>query len=294
MGVIDNLIMHKKESGGSRARSGVVLLTAFVLLVPLFSGCSSPRDSVQAQPVEGSPTALNSTPSPASSTADVPSVQTPTVASTGTVTGTSEVRPTPAGTPPPAINSLNIFRFMPIGKTLVKRDRVQLDAPGEGAGEDEVLLTITGPSETVTGTQDSGIGVLTYDTVYREWNFTWSSEVVSGTASPLLNIGQKDIGGFNGGDLLRLGDPILVVRTTLEDGRAQLHLWRWNRQSHTGSLIKKVSGTPSGNDTTFEADLDINLIDTDDDGIYEVVADNLAGIEIWKWDGNNFAVQGGQ
>ena len=286
--------MHKKESGGRRASRAAVILAAFALIVPLFSACSAPRETAQAQPVDGSPTALSSTPSPASSTADVPSAQTPTLVATGTVTGTAEVPPTPAGTPPPAFNSLNTFRFVPLGKTLVKRDRLQLDAPGDGAGEDEILMTITGPSETITGEMDSGIGVISYDSVYRQWNFTWSSGVVSGTASPLLSIGQKDIGGFNGGDLLRTGDPILVVRTTLGDGRAQLHLWKWNRQSHTGTLVKKSSGTPAGNDTTFEADLDINLIDTDDDGIYEVVADNLSGVAIWKWDGSTFATEGGQ
>ncbi len=286
--------MHKKVSGGRRAGSGVMLLATLALIVPLFSGCSAPREMAQAQQVEGSPTALISTPSPASSTTAIPSAGTPSIQATGTVTGTTQVVPTPSGVPSSAFNTLNAFRYVPTGKTLVKQDRVQLDAPGDGAGEAEVLLTIMGPSETITGEVDSGIGVLSYDSVARQWGFTWSSEVVSGTASPLLNIGQKEIGGFNGGDILRTGDPILVVRTTLDDGRAQLHLWRWNRGLHNAAPVKKSGGAPVGNDVTFEADLDINLMDIDDDGIYEIVADNLSGVQIWKWDGNTFAVEGGQ
>ncbi len=204
----------------------MLFAATLALIVPLFSGCSAPRDMAQAQPVEGSPTALITTPS---STAGVPSVGTPSIEATGTSivtgTGTVAVLPTPSGTPPSAFDTLNTFQYVPSGKSLVKRDRVQLDAPGADAGEDEILLTITGPSETITDAVDSRIGVLSYDSVYRQWDLGWSSEVVSGTATPLLNIGQKDIGGVNGGDLLRTGDPILVVRTTMDDGSARLHMW---------------------------------------------------------------------
>lgn len=279
----------------------MLFAAALALIVPLFSGCSAPRDVAQMQPVEGSPTALITT-TPAS-TADVPSVEMPSVEAAGTVTGTAEVLPTPSGTPPSAFDTLNTFQYVPSGKSLVKRDRVQLDAPGANAGEDEILLTITGPSETITGAVDSRIGVLSYNSVYRQWDLGWTSEVVSGTATPLLNIGQKDIGGVNGGDLLRTGDPIVVVRTVMDDGSARLHMWRWNRQSREAAPVKKAigsrqaaEGTPEGSDTAsdtvFEADLDINLMDIDDDGVYEIVADNLSGVQIWKWDGNIFKLEG--
>ncbi|MEO6458110.1 MAG: hypothetical protein ABIO92_07520 [Chloroflexia bacterium] len=280
--------MHKKESMGRRAgsRAGMLFAAALALIIPLFSGCSAPRDMAQAQPVEGSPTALIATPS---TTAGALSAETPSVVATGTVTGTVAVLPTPSGTPPSAFDTLNTFQYVPSGKSLAKRDRVQLDEPGANAGEVEILLTITGPSETITDATDSRIGVLSYDSVYRQWDLGWTSEVVSGTATPLLNIGQKDIGGFNGGDLLRTGDPILVVRTVMDDGGAHLHMWRWNKQSREAAPVKKLN---EGSDTVFEADLDINLMDIDDDGIYEVVADNLSGVQIWKWDGNIFKLEG--
>ncbi|MDQ3703772.1 MAG: hypothetical protein M3437_00855, partial [Chloroflexota bacterium] len=38
----------------------------------------------------------------------------------------------------------------------------------------------------------------------------------------------------------------------------------------------------------FTADLDLNVADLDDDGIYEVVADNVAGVQVWKWDGQKY------
>ena len=286
--------MHKKESRGVRGGSGAGILfaAALALIVPLFSGCATPRDVAKVQPELtppiGSPTTLVATPS---STAGVLAGGTPVA--TDTVTGTVEVLPTPSGTPPSAFDILNLFRYVPSGKSLVKRDGVQLDAPGPNAGEDEIVLTITGPSETITDEVDSRIGVLSYDSVYRQWDLGWTSEVVSGTATPLLNIGQKDIGGFNGGDLLRTGDPILVVRTTMDDGSAHLHMWRWNRQSREAAPVKKSGGPPEGHDTVFEADLDINPMDIDDDGVYEVVADNLSGVQIWKWDGNVFKLEGG-
>lgn len=283
--------MHKKESMGRRAGSGTGMLFAatLALIIPLFAGCAAPRDVAQVQPVEGSPTALISTPS----TADVPFSGTPSVVATGTITGTIEAAPTPFGTPPSAFDTLNTFQYVPSGKSLAKRDRVQLDAPGANAGEDEILLTITGPSEIITGEVDSRIGVLSYDSVYRQWDLGWTSEVVSGTATPLLNTSQKDIGGVNGGDLLQTGDPILVLRTTMGDGRARLYMWRWNRESREAAPVTKSDSPLEGSDRVFEADLDVNLMDIDDDGIYEIVADNLSGVQIWKWDGNIFKLEGG-
>lgn len=286
--------MHKKISEGPRAsrRTGI-LFVALTLIVPLISGCSAPRDSAQAQPADESPTALVATPE---GTPDgTPTLETSaTITDTAPITGTAETPPTPSGTPEPPFDGFDIFRYVPSGKTLAKRDRIQLDAPGENAGEDEVLLTITGPSETITDEIDSRIGVVSYITATRQWDLGWTSEVISGTAVPLLNIGQRDIGGYNGGDLLRTGDPILVLRTYLSDGRAQLHMWRWDRQSRKAAAVTKSDGAPEGSNTTFEGELDINVIDIDDDAIYEVVADNLLGVQIWKWDGGSYVLQEGQ
>src|SRR5688500_8544568 len=83
------LTMHKKISKGERASKGAQLLFAtLALIVPLLSGCSAPRDNAQAQPTDGSPTALVSTPP---STVDVPSAETPTLDAVGTITTTGTV-----------------------------------------------------------------------------------------------------------------------------------------------------------------------------------------------------------
>lgn len=216
---------------------------------------------------------------------------TATIEETATPENTPTLGPPPTGTPPEPMSRLNIFRHIPPGATLVKRDNVKLD----GSDPDEVMFTITGPGKTITDETQSAINVLTYDPLYWRWNDTWSSEVVSGTASPLLSIGQSGIGGYNGGDLLRTGAPVLAVRTTLRDGHARLYLWRWNREKRTGEPIKMLPvGGGAERNAVFDADLDVGLADLNDDGVYEVVADNATGVQIWKWDGAKYAPEGGQ
>jgi len=283
----------------------MLFVSALAFIVPLFSGCAAPRDMAQAQPA-GSPTAL------VSPTSSITSATTPdttpttllqvagTITATETITatieGTPTVRPTPAGPPPAPLNILNILPFVPPSQILVKRDSMQLDAPGPSAGDDEVLFTTTGPGVTgaITEEMGSALSVITYDPTYREWNQIWTSEVVTGTASPLLGIGQKDIGGYNGGDLLGTGDPVFAARTTMLDGQARFYMWRWNSKDRKAVPIKKAPSSAGGSDTVFEGELDINLIDLNDDRVYEVVIDNVSGVQIWKWDGNMYVPQEGR
>jgi hypothetical protein len=202
--------------------------------------------------------------------------------------GTATPRPTPTGEPPPPINSLNVFNFFPETGTLVKRDTLQLDKEGP----DEVIITVSSPQEAITGTYSSAVAVLTYDTVYREWDVRWSSTSITGTASPLPAANR--VGGVNGGDLLRTGSPILLLRTTTEDNRAHLAMWRWNAGTGNGDFLKMVPiGSELEREAVFDADLDLNVADINDDGVYEVVADNLAGVQVWKWDGSRYVPEGG-
>jgi hypothetical protein len=216
-----------------------------------------------------------------------------TITATLTVTatvveGTATPRPTPTGEPPPPINSLNVFNFFPETGTLVKRDTLQLDKDGP----DEVVITVTSPQEAITGTFSSAIAVLTYDAVYREWDVRWSSTSITGTASPLPAANRA--GGVNGGDLLRTGSPILLLRTTTEDNRAHLAMWRWNIGTGNGDYLKMLPvGGELEREAVFDADLDVNVADINDDGVYEVVADNLAGVQVWKWDGSRYVPEGG-
>jgi hypothetical protein len=292
----------------ARRRGGLISLIsicALLTLAPLFAGCS-PQSMAQSATATAQ-AAASPSPSPAGTVATATAAVTPastetpqagatftaTITATLTVTatvveGTPTPRPTPTGEPPPPINSLNVFNFFPETGTLVKRDTLQL----EKDGPDEVLITVSSPQEAITGTFSSAVAVLTYDTVYREWDVRWSSTSITGTASPLPAANRA--GGVNGGDLLRTGTPILLLRTTTEDNRAHLAMWRWNTGTGNGDYLKMlpVGGGPE-REAVFDADLDVNVADLNDDGVYEVVADNLAGVQVWKWDGSRYVPEGG-
>src|SRR5439155_1718217 len=96
--------------------------------------------------------------------------------------GTPTVRPTPSG-PPPAPEDMLTFFGSPTGGLLVKRDYLQLDKDDSP----EILFTLTGPSDVVTGENHSDLGVLDYDPKYREWKLGWntSARTALGLASPL-------------------------------------------------------------------------------------------------------------
>lgn len=187
------------------------------------------------------------------------------------------------------LDRLSLINLYTSGNTLARRDFVQLDD-----GQEEVVFTITGPDEVITGEFASSIGVLQYDPVYWEWRIAWASDDITGTAKPLLSANQSGLGGYNGGDLLRTSAPILVVRSTDMAGRAYLALWRWNRATKKGESLPMIASEGGGEQAAvFSADLDLNVVDLDDDGVYEVVADNVAGVQVWKWDGAKYAPEGG-
>jgi hypothetical protein len=210
------------------------------------------------------------------------------ITATSTPEGTPTPRPIPTGTPPAPLDVLFPLNYLPVSNILVKRDVLNLD----GDGHDEVLLTASTPHDVVTGTYSSAIEVLTYDDLYREWNPSWVSTGITGTASPLPSANQA--GGVNGGDLLRTGDPILLIRTTTLDNNAHLAMWRFDRQTKKADFLKMVpAGGGAEKDAIFDAELDVNVADINDDGVYEVVADNLAGVQVWTWDGSRYVPEGG-
>jgi hypothetical protein len=215
------------------------------------------------------------------------------ITSTATVTatvveGTPTPRPTPSG-PAPAdpLALLNIFDIVTPGNIIIKHDLLPLDK----TTPDNVLATITGSrlgvTQPLTEETTSAIGVMTYDPVYREWNLTWQSDPISGTARPLS--ASTQFGGVNGGDLLRDGSAILLLRTTTLDGKAHLQVFRYDSKTHTATVLKMVPELGAAEkDAIFDADLDVTMADLDDDGVYEVIADNVAGVKTWFWDGSKF------
>ncbi len=291
-----------RRVGGRGAAATLALLA--LTLIPL-AGCS-PQSMAQSatatsnaqatQVANPSPTVISPTLSitpTAEAQATLSITATASITATGVVTapGTPTPLPTPTGEPPDPLSVLNIFQFFSPNDTLVARDPVNLD----GTGADEVLYTIAGRQSFITDTTEirSGIGVLTYDATYRQWIPIWASPPLSGTTSPLPSANRKEAGGYNGGNLLGNGEAVMLARTTTLDGKAHLYLWRWNKEKGEGEPLKMAAPGGAGDaDALFDADLDANVADVDDDGIYEVVLDNVAGVQIWKWDGTRFVLRG--
>jgi hypothetical protein len=268
------------ESVSSRlrvARRGwaFAAVIALLALAPLAAGCS-PRTMAQAA------TATPSQPGDA-----VPSPTVTPAAGATEPAGTPTVRPTPSGPPPTPENVLNVFNFFPSEDTLVKRDLLNLD----GDDMPEVLFTITEPGITITEETASALRVLDYDPTYREWKPVWVSEPITGTASPLPAANRAD--GYNGGDLLRTGAHIFLARTSTLDGHAHLYMWQWDASKQTATRLKMAPPGGGPERDSFEGELDVQVADLDNDSVYEVVADNLASVQVWKWDGSKYAPEGG-
>ncbi|MGA7733071.1 MAG: hypothetical protein WCD37_17575 [Chloroflexia bacterium] len=290
-------MLDTRKARGIRPVWLMTALCAFMLGLPLAIAAWSPQSAPASMRAQAEPTATVATGAPATATPAATATSTapgsPTQVVTGTVTptetpGTPPPRPTPVG-PPPAVPyaRLKVFDFGTGGNVVVKRDRMPLD----GTGTDNILITISearlGVGRPVTEEVASGLGVATWDPVYREWNLTWQSTPISGTARLLPAANQP--GGWNGRPLLGTADPVFALRTSTLDGAAHLQLFKWNKETRQGEPLRMV---PVGNgpeeDAVFDADLDVNVADLNEDGRWEVVADNVAGVQIWSWDGSKY------
>ncbi|HET9493765.1 MAG TPA: hypothetical protein VFR15_06005 [Chloroflexia bacterium] len=302
---------HRQTARGARPIAwAFALLCGLIAILPL-AGCSTQTPAGAAQ-AESTPTATETAlpavtagpateatiqaTSEATATAAAegtvvpvpPITSTATITATATPAGTPTPRPTPSGPPPEnPLQLLAPFQFIIPGNMLVRSDILQLD----GEGTEEALLTITesrlGLTKAITEEVGSAIGVASYDPVYREWVMSWESTQLPGVARPLPDITLY--GGYNGGDLLRDGSAVLALRTTTLDGVAHLYIYRYDRQARTASPLKMVPSEGSAEeDAHFGGDLDVSMADLDDDGVYEVVVDNVAGVLTWRWDGTRF------
>lgn len=287
---------------GAHGTPRVWFLTVFCafLVVSVFAiAAFSPRTDRPAMLAQAEPTAtlvvqLNATATTATS-ATTSTVATATTEVTGSVpvtatevaTDTASVRPTPSG-PPPAdpYAQLTVFGFLTAGNLVAQTVRVPSGGP-----VDNVLLTITearlGLSHPVTEEVTSALGMAVWDPVYYSWGLGWQSTPMSGTARLVQLTNQP--GGWNGGALLGTDEHVIALRTTTIDGVAHLQLFKWNTNTKQGDPLRMVPvGGGAEQDAIFNADLDVNMADLDDDGVYEVIADNVAGVQVWRWDGSKY------
>jgi hypothetical protein len=247
----------------------------FLLAGLLLWGCAP--QGLAAQEATATVTAANVTASPTLAVEQ----GTPSSPQPGATAEATSAPPTPSGPPPDnPLDLLNIFRFYLPSDTLVRRDLFDLD----GTSPEEVLITVSGPGSVITGEVGSTLGVIFYDPVYRRWNGTWQSDFVPGSASPLPPQNANTPLGYNGGFLTGAQDRVFALRTTTPDGRAHLRLWRWDQEKKAGEPLKILDNAGVARDAAFEADLDANVIDLDDDGVFEIALDNVASVEVWKWD----------
>ena len=255
----------------------ISLLCALLLFGLLLTGCAPRGGTAQA--------ATSATDTPQAQ-ATQPASQ-PATATPGAANATRTPATGPSSEPPDPMRQFNTFSYFIAPELLIRRDALQLDKDPT----DEMLYTLSIPAEVITEPTSSVLRVIDYDSGARRWNPVWTSELITGTASPLPAANRSD--GFNGGKLLHTDDPILLLRTTTIDGHAHLHLWKWNAAERKGEALK-MTPLSGGADqpASFEGDLDVNVGDLDNDGVYEVIVDNVAGVQVWKWDGARFVGEG--
>jgi hypothetical protein len=86
--------------------------------------------------------------------------------------------------------------------------------------------------------------------------------------------------------------PVLQLRTesaapaTPSQITVTLRLYAW-KDGTVKPLTMQPAGAAAG-DAVFSGSGDVRLLDIDNDGRAEVIVDDGAKTQIWKWDGNNF------
>jgi hypothetical protein len=276
-----------------RSRKASLIVCALLMLlvfVTLITGCSQTGD-ISANTTDAgtasSSAALQAQDTPQPNTTQVTATE--QISVTANTTETTTVAPTPSGEAPDPMSVLNVFEFFSPQQTIVKRDPLQLDS----SETEEMLFTAMEPTEIVTQEIYSALVVVAYSKDERRWTSIWQSDIITGTASPLPAANRS--GGYNGGNLLGVNDPVLMLRASTLDGHAHLYMWRWYTALRKG---ERVMMTPinGGADapSNFEADLDVNVADLNNDGIFEVVGDNVTGVQIWKWNGSKYLPEAGK
>jgi hypothetical protein len=210
----------------------------------------------------------------------------PAISATGTVTASG----TPTETVDP-FTLLHPFDFVPDGGELVKESVTDL-----GGGDPlEAMLTmsITGPQTDTTGTvvttTVSTLEVLRYDKSSGEWKILWEpNPAVSGQAIALPDIRGTSADRYQAGDLLRTGQPILLLRTQAAGATpaapptVTLRLWAWT--GDTAVPLRMTTSDGQQQEAVFTGTSDVQTADLDDDGVIEVIVDSGPATTIYRWD----------
>ena len=222
---------------------------------------------------------------------------TPTLPPAAGLTATPPI--TATATPADPLSLLNPFDFLPLGGQLVKQAPVSLrgDTPLERLLTVSYLQTETTTQGQVVTPTVSLLIAVGFDSSAQDWSPLWQTVPIVGTAQILPDTSGPAEGSrtYQGGDLLRTGQPILLLRTT-EAGATpgglpsvSLRLWAWTGQ---GTVPLRMVG-PDGqdHDAVFTGSSDVQTADLDDDGVIEILVDNGPSTTVYRWDKTHFVVR---
>ncbi len=283
-----------KSSLGPAVVAIVLLLGTGLGALVLAGGAGAPpRAGLAAQPPAGPARVAETATAVAPNIPFAPPVAPPA----GSVTATATVTATTVATDPFAL--LNIFDFVPEDGALVSESILNVG----GDATNEVLLTanVTRPQTTTLGTTITptvgALAVLRYDATNSRWHVQWETGAASvpGAATELPDTFPGSSRRYQAGDLLRTGQPILLLRTVDPPApprllpAVHLRLWAWTGDAAVPVQMAGPDGNPGPAD--FVGSSDVQLADLDDDGVMEVIVDSGAHTTVYRWDKDRFVVR---
>ena len=215
------------------------------------------------------------------------------------VTATATVTSTDVATQTDPFSVLNVFDLLPGGGTLVKQSVLNL----RGDETNEVLLAADvtrAQTNTVGVVETTTIGtmaVLNYSREQGEWLVQWQTEAASppGAVQALPDTLGDATRRYQGGDLLRTGQPIFLLRTyeapTAPDAPPTIHLRLWAWTGDTAAPLRMTGADGTTGEAHFTATSDVQTADLDDDGVIEVIVDSGPASTIYRWETDRFVVR---
>ncbi len=260
----------KTSTARAAGASFLLLLVSAAALLGFGGLAAAPHGTGAARPAAQAATATAAPASPITATA--------TVTATGTATATVD-----------PLQLFHPFDFVPEGGVLIKESVTELGGgtPPEGL----LTMSITAPQTNTNGivetTTVSSLRVLRYDK--GDWTVLWQPQPdVPGQAIALPETRGTSPDRYQAGDLLRTGQPILLLRTQqagptpTDPPTVTLHLWAWT--GDTAIPLQMATADGKVRDAVFTGTSDVQTADLDDDGVIEVIVDSGPTTTIYRWD----------
>ena len=215
------------------------------------------------------------------------------------VTATATVTSSEVVTQTDPFSVLNVFDLLPGGGTLVKESVLNLggDETNEVLLAADVTRALTNTAGVVETTTIGTMAVLRYSRDDGAWLVQWET---GSTALPGRIQGLPETQGdgtrrYQAGDLLRTGQPILLLRTyeapQAPDAPPTIHLRLWAWTGDTAVPLRMTGADGAAGEAHFIASSDVQTADLDDDGVIEIIVDSAAHTDIYRWDKTHFVIR---